>query len=67
MSEEDEIKACTCGANFADALRSPPPKKDWLRKTRCSRCGKVYWTNKDTDYCMNCEPLVSALSKSGSD
>jgi hypothetical protein len=49
-------------------MRVPPAKKDWLRKTTCPRCGKVYWTNKETDYCMDCEPLALAesFSKSGS-
>jgi len=48
-------------------MRAPPPKKDWLRKTTCLRCGKVYWTDKETDYCMDCEPLALApSSRSGS-
>jgi hypothetical protein len=67
MERNDEPRGCACGSRYSDIMRAPPPKKDWLRKTTCPRCGKVYWTNKETDYCMDCEPLVAASPpKSGS-
>jgi NAD-dependent dihydropyrimidine dehydrogenase PreA subunit len=32
-----------------------PEDKGLLRKTVCVKCGKTYWTNKETDICMDCE------------
>lgn len=29
--------------------------KGLLRKTTCVKCGKTFWTNRDTDTCMDCE------------
>jgi len=40
-------------------MRAAPPKRDWLRKTTCPVCKKVFWTNRDTDYCFDCEPKAS--------
>lgn len=31
------------------------PKKSDLRKVTCPGCGLVYWTNRATDLCMDCE------------
>lgn len=33
----------------------PTPRKGGLRKVTCPGCGSVYWTNRNTDLCMNCE------------
>jgi len=30
-------------------------QKGNLRKVTCPGCGSVYWTNRQTDLCMNCE------------
>ncbi len=29
--------------------------KGLLRKTTCPKCGKTYWTNRETDICLDCE------------
>jgi len=29
--------------------------KGLLRKTVCMKCGKEFWTNRETDVCMDCE------------
>ena len=29
--------------------------KGLIRKTTCRICGKIYWTNRETDVCMDCE------------
>ena len=29
--------------------------KGLLRKTVCIKCGKNFWTNRDSDICMDCE------------
>jgi len=29
--------------------------KDLLRKTVCVKCGKEFWTNRESDICMDCE------------
>jgi len=62
MDQNDEPRGCACSSRQSDLIRAPPPKKDWLRKTTCPKCGKVYWTDKETDYCMDCEPLALAPS-----
>ena len=51
---------CTCVADaFADL---PPelrpqqaPRMGGLRKVSCPGCGLAYWTNRETDVCMDCE------------
>jgi uncharacterized OB-fold protein len=30
-------------------------KEGMLRETKCKKCGKTYWTNRETDICMDCE------------
>jgi hypothetical protein len=62
LQDEENPGTCACAARHSDLMRAPPAKKDWLRKTTCPRCGKVYWTNKETDYCMDCEPVALAPS-----
>ncbi len=50
---------CTCVTNPFTALppelRPRPRKKSSLRKVTCPGCGLVYWTNRTTDLCMECE------------
>ncbi len=58
MSGQSESRVCTCGSRVTDILRVPPPKKDWLRKATCPGCGKVFWANRNTDYCMDREPTT---------
>ncbi|MGQ9744176.1 MAG: ATP-binding protein [Candidatus Bathycorpusculaceae bacterium] len=29
--------------------------KGLLHKVKCKICGKVFWTNRETDICMDCE------------
>ena len=62
MQAEDtkgQSKPCTCmGDGFAalpPELHPRPQKKSSLRKVTCPGCGLVYWTNKETDSCMECE------------
>lgn len=51
---------CTCAQDPFAALPpelrpSPAPKKGGLRKVTCPGCGLVYWTNRKTDLCPDCE------------
>jgi hypothetical protein len=50
---------CTCVrdgfAAVPPELRPQPKKKSSLRKVTCPGCGLVYWTNRATDVCMECE------------
>jgi len=51
---------CSCVADpFASLppeLRTrPQPKKGGLREAKCPGCGKVYWTNRKSDLCIDCE------------
>lgn len=32
-----------------------PPRMGGLRQVTCPGCGKMYWTNRATDLCMDCE------------
>ena len=36
-------------------MRPRPQKKSGLRQVTCPGCGLVFWTNRETDYCMECE------------
>jgi len=51
--------SCKAGDPFADlpseARPRPRKKKSGLRETTCPSCGLVYWTNRDTDVCMDCQ------------
>jgi hypothetical protein len=51
---------CTCGQDPFVALPPelkprPAAKKDGLRQVTCPGCGLIYWTNRTTDLCMDCE------------
>jgi len=56
---EDEPKLCTCMGDGLAALppelRPRPQRKGSLRKVTCPGCGLAYWTNRDTDLCIECE------------
>jgi len=51
---------CTC---VQDTFHDLPPElrprsRDMLEdlhKVTCHGCGKVYWTNRETDWCAECE------------
>jgi len=51
---------CTCVTNaFGDLPPELRPtaarRKSSLRKVTCPGCGLLYWTNRETDLCMDCE------------
>ena len=53
-------QSCTCMqdpfAALPPELRPRPVKNDFgLRKVTCPNCGFVYWTNRKTDLCVDCE------------
>lgn len=56
---------CSCVGDPFSALppelRHRPQNKGSLRHVECPSCGKEYWTNRETDLCINCEK-VSARS-----
>ena len=60
QSQEPEQPLCSCMTdpfnNLPPELR-PRPKNvmSGLRKIRCPGCGLEYWTNRDTDLCIDCE------------
>ena len=53
--DEPNLKQCACTSRMTDLLRATPAKRDPFRKTTCPNCNKEYWTNRETDYCFNCE------------
>lgn len=56
--DEPDLNACACASRMADLLRATCAKRDWLRKTACPECKKEYWTNRETDYCFDCESVT---------
>jgi sulfur carrier protein ThiS len=57
---EDEQPSCTCNQDPFAALPPelrPRPKNlmRGLRNVTCPGCGLVYWTNRNTDLCVDCE------------
>ncbi len=50
---------CSCEDPYASLpaeLRpKPAAKNDGLRRVTCPKCGLVYWTNRTTDVCVQCE------------
>jgi hypothetical protein len=61
---------CTCVKDpFADLppeLRPRPVQKiGGLRKVACPGCGLVYWTNRATDLCIECEKRGVKLPEAG--
>jgi len=61
QSEDPESRQgpCTCMKDGFAALppevRPRPKKKSSLRKVKCPGCGLTYWTNRDSNLCMDCE------------
>ena len=59
-NEELEKPLCSC---LTDPFTSLPPElrprnldvMKGLRKVNCPSCGFEYWTNRDTDLCIDCE------------
>lgn len=45
-----------------DLLRAYTRKQVDLRKAKCPSCGKEYWTNRDTDYCLDCEKKLVGIT-----
>jgi len=39
---------CSCSLDIID-------KKSDLRSVTCKNCGKIFKTNRDTEYCFKCE------------
>lgn len=42
---------CSCSLDIVD-------KDTSLREIRCKNCGKIFKTNRDVDYCFDCEKKV---------
>ncbi len=55
------LLSCSCIKDpYADlppeARPAGPSPMRGLRKVTCPGCGKVYWTNRESDWCFDCEP-----------
>jgi hypothetical protein len=62
MPTDDSEKVapiCTCMrdgfAALPAELRPRAQKKGSLRRVTCPGCGLTYWTNRETDWCIECE------------
>ncbi len=61
--KEAPAAMCSCMQDpFAgvppEMILRPAPKKNLLRHVTCPGCGMLYWTNRDTDLCIDCEYKV---------
>ncbi len=51
-------QGCSCGDPWRDLppeLRPKQKKEGLLRRVSCRGCGRLFWTNRETDYCFDCE------------
>ncbi|MGC9516688.1 MAG: hypothetical protein ACP5C3_03200 [Methanomicrobiales archaeon] len=39
---------CSCSLDIVE-------KKSVLKEVKCKECGKIFKTNRDSDYCYSCE------------
>ncbi|MGZ7096184.1 MAG: hypothetical protein ACXVHW_06360 [Methanobacterium sp.] len=42
---------CSCSLDIVD-------KGSTLRQITCKKCGKIFKTNRKTDYCFKCEKMI---------
>ena len=59
-SRDAGISQCACVsdayANLPGEMRPKrQPKKGGLRQATCPGCGFIYWTNRKTELCIECE------------
>lgn len=56
---EKEGEGCSCDQELwkylPPELRPKEKKPSTLHKVTCRGCGRVFWTNKETEYCFDCE------------
>lgn len=68
MDEKRETRRrlCTCAcdgfAALPPELRPRPRKKGNLRQVTCPCCGLLYWTNRPTDLCIECEQKQGTIT-----
>ena len=48
-------KAITFPQRISIVPKAKPKDKGLLHKVKCIKCGKVFWTNRDTNLCFECE------------
>jgi len=55
--KEPEVCSCVTDpfAAVPPELQPQPKKKGSLHKVDCPACGKEYWTNRETELCIDCE------------
>jgi len=57
--EEQKPPQCACikdpFAVLPPEMRPRSQKKSNLRQVACLGCGLVFWTNRETNYCLDCE------------
>jgi len=56
MNEGETVKECACSQKLSNLLfAAHPTKKSSLMKVTCADCGKVFWSDRETQYCFDCE------------
>jgi len=48
-------KAITFPQRVALTPKAKPKDKGLLHKVKCRKCENIFWTNRDTDLCFECE------------
>jgi uncharacterized OB-fold protein len=60
MKENEAKNPCSCSQAAIDLLRSTSPiKEGMLKEAKCKKCGKIFLTNFDTQYCFDCRRQLS--------
>ncbi len=44
---------CSCSLDIID-------KESTLKQVKCKKCGKIFKTNRKTDYCFDCEKTIKS-------
>lgn len=60
-SFEAKIKSMYSGSTCACQTGTLEKKKTSLKEVMCKNCGKIFKTNKDTDYCFNCRKHIKEV------
>ena len=56
MVDGEKTERCACTQKLLDMPRAAHPvKKSSLIKVTCADCGKVFWSDREKEYCFECE------------
>jgi hypothetical protein len=65
MGQNDEVSWCACGTKYSDLTGASQPRRKWLVRATYPEWGKVCWTSKVSDYCIDCEAAATEPFSNG--